>query len=110
MNRQMDDFGELERLLREELRPRPAPHGFTERLMLRQAKARRAWRRAGLSWAAAALLFLSVGSGAYWKREHDRRLAGERARDEAILALRITVAALSDVEHKIAKRNKGEME
>jgi hypothetical protein len=97
---------ELDRELREHLRPRSAPAGFTDRVMARvpaergsrsplRFVAQPVWR-----WAAiAAVLAVTVLGGL----EHDRqqRIAGEHARQQVLLALRITGATLREVQQKV---------
>lgn len=99
MGNREDSF---ERELREQLRARSAPAGFAERVMARVSERRRprplwqpAWR-----WAAiAAVIVVTVLGGV----EHDRqqRIAGERARQQVILALHITGTTLRQVQEKV---------
>ncbi len=106
----MDDF---ERELHEQLQLRSAPEGFADRVMARVPQRQRprfAWLRLGTPawrWAAAAVLVASVLLGGI---EHDRqqRLAGERAREQVLLALRITGSTLRDVQEKVSARDSHE--
>lgn len=104
--------GELRLLLRRE----DAPSGFVARVMTRIEAERHhhtarsprlaagrwrdgfwtAFRRPWLGWAVALgmALVLLIGAVAY-QRERQARLEGERARDQAILALRIASAKLN---------------
>ncbi|HET9098823.1 MAG TPA: hypothetical protein VFN62_00405 [Acidobacteriaceae bacterium] len=110
---------EFERQLRTSLRLRPAPEGFAERLMQRRhlvaagrqnfsggrlPSRRDLLRSTGLQtwlrWVAAACLLLTTAGGGL-RYEHERREAGERARRQVLLALRITGTALQDVRNKI---------
>ncbi len=99
---------ELESWLRASLAARPAPPGFATRVMAalpeergpRIAPRGRRWRPA-LRLATAAALALSVLSGTLWQ-QHERRKAGERAREQVLLALRITAVTLNNVGQKVA--------
>ncbi|MHB8303379.1 MAG: hypothetical protein ACYDC6_11160 [Acidobacteriaceae bacterium] len=109
-----DDF---ERELQAALRPRAAPAGFTDRVMKMQQVVRREPSDAGISnrraslqfsnpqmWlrkSAAAGLLLVVGLGGYLQHERLHRIEGERARQQVLLALRITGATLQNVRQKI---------
>ena len=80
---------DLESDLRDTLqRESPAP-GFSSRVLRRIESERRVPRR-GTWWraAAAGVMFFALGGGWVAHHEMDRR-AGERARDQALLALRI---------------------
>ncbi|HEY6448412.1 MAG TPA: hypothetical protein VIY53_18280 [Acidobacteriaceae bacterium] len=97
--------------LREQLRPRSAPLGFADRVMARVAAdraprpvrfpfGRPLWR-----WAAvAALVAVTVLGGL----EHDRqqRIAGQQAREQVLLALRITGLTLRQVQQKVDAQEK----
>lgn len=112
MHEQQDgEYKDLERLLRQELRLRDAPDGFGIRLSTRLEnaapfRARVAktinWRPRRLSFAISAVL-LSVVSGSYWIREYEKRRAGEQARSQVLLALRITANTFNHVQQKVAK-------
>lgn len=97
----MDDF---EKELRAQLEVREAPEGFADRLMAR-VPMRPAPRMWGLSlpvwrWAVAAAVVAAMVLGGV-EREHQQRLAGERAREQVLLALRITGSTLRNVEQKV---------
>jgi hypothetical protein len=110
---------EFERELRASLRLRPAPEEFAERLMQRRhlvvaegqnlSRGRSPRRRdflrstgpqTWLRWGAAACLLLTTAGGGL-RYEHERHEAGERARRQVLLALRITGTTLQDVRNKI---------
>ncbi len=103
IDRGTDDF---ERELSNQLRARSAPTGFADRLMARLPAARKPrsrwqslWNPAW-SWAfIAALVAVTVLGGL----EHNRqqRIAGERARDQVILALHIAGSTLNQVQQKV---------
>jgi hypothetical protein len=106
----MDQF---ERELREQLQARSAPGGFADRVMARVPQ-RRAPRETFLGfgvpvwrWAVAAVLVAGMVVGGL---EHDRqqRMAGERAREQVLLALRITGSTLRDVQQKVSARDERE--
>ncbi|MFP5227961.1 MAG: hypothetical protein ACLGXA_10050 [Acidobacteriota bacterium] len=97
-----DDF---ERELREHLRARSAPEGFADRVMARvpQRAPRRGWLGLGTPvwrWAVAALLVMGMVVGGL-ERERQQRIEGERAREQVLLALRITGSTLRDVQQKV---------
>ena len=57
-------------------------------------------------WAMATVL-LGFAGGSYWQHEQNERIAGERARNQLILALRMSAATLNDVQHKLLKSTPG---
>jgi anti-sigma factor RsiW len=97
----IDDF---ERELKEQLQARPAPEGFTQRVMARVPE-RRTWKWLGLGmpawrWAVVTLLVAGMVLGGL-ERDREQRVAGERAREQVLLALRITGSTLRDVQQKV---------
>jgi hypothetical protein len=97
---------ELDRELREHLRARSAPAGFADRVMARipaQRSPRTAWQFVAQPvwrWAAiAAVLAVTVLGGLEHNRE--QRIAGEHAREQVLLALRITGTTLREVQQKV---------
>jgi hypothetical protein len=62
-----------------------------------------------MPWAAAALL-LAVLGGSYWEHQQKENLAGERARGQLMLALHISAATLNDVQHKVTRDSKGDLQ
>lgn len=96
----------FERELRERLQARPASEGFADRVMARVAERkpmRRGWLGFGMPvwrWAVAALLVAGMVAGGL-ERERQQRQEGERAREQVLLALRITGSALRDVQSKV---------
>jgi hypothetical protein len=113
----MNEHEDLEHLLRQGLRPRQTPAGFTARVMARlpgtsQVRSLRKKRTFGvpaMRWATAAAL-LVVAGGSYWQHEQKERVAGERARGQLILALRMSATTLNDVQHKVLRSTKGDAE
>ncbi len=110
----MTEFDDnFEQELRDALRARPAPPGFADRVMRRvgdpaarvpvaEFQTRRslsAFHLPALQWAIAAVLLIAIAVGGF--AEHRRRLAGERARQQVFLALRITSSTLHAVHNKI---------
>jgi hypothetical protein len=113
----MDDREDLEHLLRQGLRPRQTPAGFTARVMARLPgtspvpsfqKKRTLWMPM-TRWAMATVL-LGVAAGSYRQHEQNERIAGARARNQLILALRMSAATLNDVQHKLLKPTTGDSE
>lgn len=108
--------------------PCPAPEGFTGRVLARvgseraeipaaaapqvvpigktkagePARGAASHRAAWLRSAIAAGLLLAVSSGAWLEHRRQERIAGERARQQALLALRIAGSAWRDVQQKAA--------
>jgi hypothetical protein len=111
----MDERQDLEHLLRQGLRPRQTPAGFTARVMARlpspvpSSQKKRTFWMPMTRWAMAAVL-LGVAGGSYWQHEQNERIAGERARNQLILALRMSAATLNDVQHKVLRSTKGDSE
>jgi hypothetical protein len=57
-----------------------------------------------------ATVLLGVAGGGYWQHQRNERIAGERARNQLILALRMSAATLNDVQHKVLKSTPGDSE
>lgn len=108
---------EFDRALRAGLRPRSAPEGFAERIKFlaaacgpelgdsrparQQIAHRPVERNAWTRMIAAACLLLIVSAGTLVEHEREQREAGERARAQVMVALRITSTALQDVRMKL---------
>ncbi len=104
----------FEQELRAHLQARPAPEGFADRVLaqvdaLPHRKptpwALRTIRNPIVRGAIAATLLLSVGVGGYFEHQRERQVAGEQARQQVLLALRITSATLQDVRNKVDSDN-----
>jgi hypothetical protein len=104
----------LERQLREAFGRVEAPAGFSERVLARAAKEDastpqpRAWLRwfgtGGLRWAAACALCVSLAtSGILYHYEREKQ--GERAKQELMLALRITSSKLQIAAESVEQVN-----
>jgi hypothetical protein len=92
---------DLERDLRSALRRKDPPPGFAGRVMARieprqVKKAPPRW----VPWAAAAALLVSAGGGAMYRHEQ-QRVQGEQAKEQILLALRITGTQLEHVRAKM---------
>lgn len=109
---------ELEAMFEQELRARlhrrPAPDGFADRVLARvdalpqhepASWPARTIRNPIVRGAIAATLLLSVGVGGYLEHQRERQLAGEQARQQVLLALRITSSTLQDVRNKVDGNN-----
>ncbi len=103
---------EWEQALRSALRPRPAPEGFANRVLARSqelppAESPAFRKRFGfhpvLRWAIAAVLLLTVSIGGFAFHQRQRRIAGERARDQVLLALRITSITIRAVRNQVGR-------
>jgi len=92
----------LEDALREALRRKEAPEGFAERVLARRAAPRpgpweafRLWfQPPSLRWAGAAALTLVLLAGFQYTAEQRRRAEGEAAKEQVLMALRITADKL----------------
>ena len=111
----MDEHEDLRHWLRQGLRPRQAPAGFSARLMARlpetsplPSSQKKRWVPA-IRWATAVVL-LVVAGGSYWQHQQQERVAGERARAQLFLALRMSAATLNDVQHKVLRSTTGDSE
>lgn len=101
-------MSEFEQELKKALQPVDPPEGFAERVMARIAAGeeahapRGAWswwtdvfQSRGLRWALTAALCLSiVAGGAIYRHEQERRAAGQQAKEQLMLALRLTASKL----------------
>lgn len=104
VERIVEPIDAFEAELREQLQARPAPQGFADRVMARVPAKRPShlpwqpiWR-----WAAiAAVLAVTVLGG--MEHERQQRIAGERAREQVLLALRITGSTLHQVQNKVSQ-------
>lgn len=100
----MDD---LERQLQQALARQDAPPWFEEKVL--RAAARQPERRSTawfgraypMRWATAALATLLLSGGIVWQHEREQRIAGEAAKAQLQLALRITSGKLQKIEKRI---------
>lgn len=94
----------LEDELREALRRREPPAGFAERVLGR-ARARATGRRRPpllqWRWLAAAAALVVLAAGLHLMEERRRRQEGERAKEQVMLALRLTGAKLRLAEQRV---------
>ena len=104
----------FEHELRASLQARPAPDGFADRVLARVAALPhhdpapwlvRTIRNPVVRGAIAATLLLWVGLGGYFEHQRERQIAGEHARQQVLLALRITSSTLQDVRNKVDGNN-----
>ncbi len=104
----------FEQELRATLQARPAPAGFADRVLARADALRhpelvpwpvRTVRNPLVRGAIAATLLLSIGAGGYLEHQRERQIAGEHARQQFLLALRITSSTLQDVRNKVDGNN-----
>ena len=98
---------EFDQELREQLRPRSAPSGFADTVMARLEsrsprfpKIRHGFSLPAWRWATAVVVIAGVVLTAV-EYQHQQHIAGERARQQVFLALRITGSALRDVQQKV---------
>jgi anti-sigma-K factor RskA len=107
-----NEFEDLERELHESLTARSAPLGFTTRVMARiDARKKSAAARVPLwRWvtavAALAATCLALVVGGRYERQRQEQIEGEHAREQVILALRITHSTLEEVRLKVEQKGK----
>lgn len=93
----------IENDLSEALARKSPPPGFTARVMSaieQESRAPRRPARAWWQWTAAAALLMAIGGGTAAHYIEQRR-EGERAREQVLLALRITGAKLRDTREHV---------
>jgi hypothetical protein len=104
----------FEQELRASLQARSAPDGFADRVLARVDALPqheptpwplRAIRNPVVRGVIAATLLVSVGVGGYFEQQRERQIAGEHARQQVLLALRITGSTLQDVRNKVDGSN-----
>ena len=113
----MNEHEDFEHLLRQGLKPRQTPAGFTARVMARvpetspapSIQKKRTFGVPAMRWATAVVL-LGIAGGSYWQHQQQQRVAGERARAQLFLALRMSAATLNDVQHKVLRSTTGDSE
>jgi hypothetical protein len=104
MNRLEDD-------LRIAMKREEPPEGFAERVLAKTETAKqRAWSRIfawpGLKWAlAGAMCLILVVGGIEYKRAQDERVRGEAAKEQLMLALRITADKLQLAQTKVQQHS-----
>jgi type VI protein secretion system component VasF len=100
-----NDFEHIEHELREQLAPRPAPHGLATRVLARIDERERtaAVRMPPWRWIAAAAVLIAAAAltGGQWEIHRQQQIEGERARDQVILALHIAGSTLQAVQQKV---------
>ena len=96
---------EFEEELRQGLRQRNAPTGFADKVLSSVPQRRHLQQRRWpiWSWAMAAAVVVTAVLGARVEQQHQQRVAGEHAREQVLLALRITNSTLQAVDHKISE-------
>ena len=101
--------------LRESLRRVDPPEGFAERVLARVAeerarpsfleRIRRAFSMPPMRWAAVGALSLAILAGVQYQRSAERRARGEQAKQQVLLALRITAEQIQTAERGVRKLN-----
>lgn len=92
----------LEDALREALRRKEAPEGFADRVLARHVAPRPGWFQfPSLRWAAAAALTIVLLAGFQYTAEQRRRAQGEAAKEQVLMALRITADKLEYTRAKV---------
>ena len=101
--------------LRKALKRVEPPDGFADRVLARVAEERarpglldriRAWfATPQLRWAAAAAMCLVMVAGIAYQREMERRAEGRHAKEQVMLALKITAKQLQVAEKGIRRLN-----
>jgi hypothetical protein len=95
-------MNQLERDLHEALRRREPPSGFADKVLARTRQLESEARRPIWSWlaAAAAVVLLIIG-GATYIHELRRQAEGRKAKEQLMVALRITSSKLREAQLKI---------
>lgn len=97
----------LDNELKNALRRQPGPDGFAERVMARIEKGEAASRESGragtpvLHRAAAVLALVALLGGWGAHQAAERRRAGEQAKEEVLLALRIASEKVNDAQERV---------
>jgi len=103
----MDEF---ERALMEALHREAAPEGFAERVVARagpvKAGGRIWWKKRAFQWSLAAGLAATLLAGGLIEHRREQQIRGERAREELMLALRITGVKLHAVQERLAEMDR----
>lgn len=100
----MTDF---EDQLREALRPGEVPPGFAHRVLAKVPEAyaapaaRTAWRRVALWTSAAVVILAAVLTPIEVQHVRTERAKGEKAKQEVMLALRITGSKLNQAQNRV---------
>ena len=95
--------------LRAALQRESPREGFTARVLARVAERERShrwYRLPVLRWAAAVVIIAAAGGGYAHYREVQQRREGERAKQQVMLALRITSEKLQQVQWKLQQLNR----
>ncbi len=103
----------LEEELKSALRREEPPEGFSDRVLARVAgherqrqRSRRWFAMPVLRWAAAAVIIIAAGGGFEYHKQVQERREGERAKQQVMLALRITSEKLQQVQWKVRQLNR----
>jgi hypothetical protein len=102
-----ESMNEFEHQLRQALEPVPAPPGLKRRLLARRETQHQTRRRRVVWWQrmAVAAALLCLLAGVWMWRNAEQRREGEEARQQVILALRITSRALRQMQSQLAAHN-----
>jgi hypothetical protein len=101
----------LEEELRNAMQRKEPPEGFAGRVLARVQETRQsAWTgifaSRGLRWALAGAMCLALAvAGVEYKRAHDERARGEAAKQQLMLALRITADKLQLAQEKVQQHS-----
>jgi len=106
---------ELEKALKTALQREPAPEGLLDRVLLaaslRSAPATVWWRLPLLRWSVASVVAVICIAGGVSEHisqyRRQERLRGEQARQQVLMALRITGAKLRVVQEQLVKTDDG---
>ena len=106
----MDDF---EQELKQAFERRPAPPGLKRKVM--QQRSRQRTERLRIRWVAwerlaAGLVLAGVLGGAFTWHDREERRKGEAAREQVMIALRITNHALNQVKTQLAEHDRDRQE
>lgn len=113
MNDRDHQFYEFEDRLRQAFLRRPAAPGLKRRILDRRNRRRTAGLHDRVVFlqrlAACLVLAIALGGAVTWRRM-DQQRKGEAARNQVIIALRITNHALNQIQTRLAARDRGNRE
>ena len=94
-------MNQVERDLRESMHRRQPPPDFAERVLAKARQSESRWTP-GAWLAAAALIVLMIGGGAFLQIQHERAESA-KAKEQLMVALRITGTKLRDVQERLIR-------
>jgi hypothetical protein len=100
---------ELEKALKAALQREPAPDGFLDQVLLkanlRSELAPAWWRIPLVRWSVACVVAVACIAGGVSEHKRQERMRGAQARQQVLIALRITGTKLRALQRQIVKTN-----